>query len=258
MNSLDFNYCHMASTARLKHPIPLTQWPTEAEAARSRWFSPLSEGRLHLEQRTWVPAMVPWRASDDGMVTREVLDVVRPIRRRTPGRPCRRGDGRARRPERSAPAHRSRSVQARVRGSSRSSGARGRRDAPLHPNHRLPLGEAPAGKETWVRRFLGSAMCTGRVSRGGAERPGPTTRSARRSSSSRTRTARDPGSARAGGLEFGYRERVTDPDLPHVRELPRVLPGSSPPPRRAQRRRASTASSSTSRTRTRWRGSSRR
>jgi 2,4-dienoyl-CoA reductase-like NADH-dependent reductase (Old Yellow Enzyme family) len=27
-----------------------------------------------LEQRTWVPAMVPWRATEDGYVTREVLD----------------------------------------------------------------------------------------------------------------------------------------------------------------------------------------
>ena len=25
-------------------------------------------------------------------------------------------------------------------------------------------------------------------------------------------------------LRFGYRERVTDTDLPHVRELPQVLP----------------------------------
>lgn len=31
-------------------------------------------GPLVLEQRTWVPAMVPWRATEDGHVTREVLD----------------------------------------------------------------------------------------------------------------------------------------------------------------------------------------
>lgn len=28
---------------------------------------------MHLEQRTWVPAMVPWRATDDGHVTPEIL-----------------------------------------------------------------------------------------------------------------------------------------------------------------------------------------
>ena len=26
-------------------------------------------------------------------------------------------------------------------------------------------------------------------------------------------------------LQFGYRERVTDMELPHIRDLPRVLPG---------------------------------
>lgn len=31
-------------------------------------------GPLALEQRTWVPAMVPWRATEEGYVTRDVLD----------------------------------------------------------------------------------------------------------------------------------------------------------------------------------------
>ena len=38
------------------------------------WFSPLRVGRLSLEQRTWVPAMVPWRASAEGLVTPDVID----------------------------------------------------------------------------------------------------------------------------------------------------------------------------------------
>ena len=42
------------------------------EAARSRWFSPV--GRLDVTARTWVPAMVPWRATADGFVTPEVLE----------------------------------------------------------------------------------------------------------------------------------------------------------------------------------------
>ena len=33
--------------------------PTAAEAAASRLFSPVAVGPLALEQRTWVPAMVP-------------------------------------------------------------------------------------------------------------------------------------------------------------------------------------------------------
>jgi 2,4-dienoyl-CoA reductase-like NADH-dependent reductase (Old Yellow Enzyme family) len=51
-----------------------TRWPTEPEAARSRWLQPLRLGSTVVaEQRTWVPAMVPWRATADGFVTPEVL-----------------------------------------------------------------------------------------------------------------------------------------------------------------------------------------
>ncbi len=31
-------------------------------------------GPVTLEQRTWVPAMVPWRATEDGYVTDDVID----------------------------------------------------------------------------------------------------------------------------------------------------------------------------------------
>ncbi len=48
-------------------------WPSAEEAARSRLFSPVDVGPCILEQRTWVPAMVPWRASEDGFVTPAVL-----------------------------------------------------------------------------------------------------------------------------------------------------------------------------------------
>src|SRR6184192_3642756 len=60
-------------TENIRHPLPPARWPTADEAARSRWFSPLVSGRLRLRERTWVPAMVPWRATDDGFVTDEVL-----------------------------------------------------------------------------------------------------------------------------------------------------------------------------------------
>ena len=60
---------------RVRHPLPAVRWPTEEEAARSRWFSPIRLGRsLEAEQRTWVPAMVPWRATGEGFVTPDVLD----------------------------------------------------------------------------------------------------------------------------------------------------------------------------------------
>jgi 2,4-dienoyl-CoA reductase-like NADH-dependent reductase (Old Yellow Enzyme family) len=48
--------------------------PTREEAAASRLFSPLRHGPLQLTSRTWVPAMVPWRADADGHVTDAVVD----------------------------------------------------------------------------------------------------------------------------------------------------------------------------------------
>ncbi|PYN36838.1 MAG: NADH oxidase [Candidatus Rokuibacteriota bacterium] len=64
---------HQAS--RVRHSLPTARWPTREEAARSRWFSPIQIGRaLAVAERTWVPAMVPWRATADGFVTPEVLE----------------------------------------------------------------------------------------------------------------------------------------------------------------------------------------
>ena len=42
-------------------------------------------GPAELEQRTWVPAMVPWRATEDGFVTDEVVDWYRRFARGRPG-----------------------------------------------------------------------------------------------------------------------------------------------------------------------------
>src|ERR1044072_1894707 len=69
----------------IKHPIPETRWPTAQEAAQSRLFQPIQIGRLTLESRTWVPAMVPWRATEDGFVTQDNLDWYR---RFAEGRPA--------------------------------------------------------------------------------------------------------------------------------------------------------------------------
>ena len=58
----------------IKHPLPETIWPSADEAEQSLLFTPLKHGRLLLEQRTWVPAMVPWRASADGEVTPALIE----------------------------------------------------------------------------------------------------------------------------------------------------------------------------------------
>ena len=61
--------------ARVTHAIPHEDWPTRDEASASKLFSPLALTRhCTLATRTWVPAMVPWRATDDGHVTRDVID----------------------------------------------------------------------------------------------------------------------------------------------------------------------------------------
>lgn len=59
---------------RIKYKPRPGPWPTRDEAEASLLFSPVRVGPVELMQRTWVPAMVPWRASDDGMVTDNVLD----------------------------------------------------------------------------------------------------------------------------------------------------------------------------------------
>jgi 2,4-dienoyl-CoA reductase-like NADH-dependent reductase (Old Yellow Enzyme family) len=59
--------------------------PSREEALASRLFSPVQLGPLTLEQRTWVPAMVPWRATEDGFVTEEVLDWYARFARGRPG-----------------------------------------------------------------------------------------------------------------------------------------------------------------------------
>ncbi len=69
----------------VKHPIPHTEPPSAETAAQSRWFSPLRSGRLDLRERTWVPAMVPWRATEDGLVTPEVLAWYERFARGQPG-----------------------------------------------------------------------------------------------------------------------------------------------------------------------------
>ena len=58
---------------RVKHALPEAAWPSGEQAEASRWFQPIEIGTVTLEERTWVPAMVPWRATEDGFVTPEVL-----------------------------------------------------------------------------------------------------------------------------------------------------------------------------------------
>jgi len=57
-----------------RRPLPPVDWPSADEAAKSVLFSPVCLGPVTLAQRTWVPAMVPWRATEDGEVTDDLID----------------------------------------------------------------------------------------------------------------------------------------------------------------------------------------
>ena len=70
---------------RIKFKPQPGPWPTREQAESSRLYSPLSSGPLHLNQRTWVPAMVPWRATEDGFVSDDVLDWYRRYAEGKPG-----------------------------------------------------------------------------------------------------------------------------------------------------------------------------
>ena len=70
---------------RIRYASQTGRIPAREEAERSRLFSPLKEGRLSLVQRTWVPAMVPWRATEDGFVSDSVIAWYERLARGRPG-----------------------------------------------------------------------------------------------------------------------------------------------------------------------------
>ncbi len=69
----------------IRHSIPETRWPTADEAAGSLLYQPIRVGSIDVETRTWVPAMVPWRATEDGFVTQDNLDWYRRFAAGKPG-----------------------------------------------------------------------------------------------------------------------------------------------------------------------------
>ncbi|NCQ60238.1 MAG: NADH:flavin oxidoreductase [Myxococcales bacterium] len=74
-----------ADARRLGRVLPVERWPDADEASRMRWFSPRALGPRQAEQRTWIPAMVPWRASLEGEVTPAVLSWYRRFALGRPG-----------------------------------------------------------------------------------------------------------------------------------------------------------------------------
>jgi len=59
--------------------------PSADEAQNAMLFSPIAFGPVRLAERSWVPAMVPWRATEDGVVNDDVLDWYARFARGRPG-----------------------------------------------------------------------------------------------------------------------------------------------------------------------------
>ena len=215
---------------RRKHSLPTAAWPTEDEAARARLFSPIAIGPHTARTRTWVPAMVPWRATEDGFVT---PDVIAWYRRFAEGKPgvivveatgirdiasgplLRIGD------DRFVPG-----LRELVRAVREASG--GETLLFIQIIDFLAIRRRPA-RDRFLARFL---PITDRHRLMLAEHAQDPALATADEATVRTRLAALPDDALLAiltprereDLQVGYRERVTDVHLPHIAELPRVLP----------------------------------
>jgi 2,4-dienoyl-CoA reductase-like NADH-dependent reductase (Old Yellow Enzyme family) len=70
---------------RIKHERPAAAAPSREEIAGSLLFQPIEIGPRTATTRTWIPAMVPWRATEDGFVTPDVIDWYRRFAEGRPG-----------------------------------------------------------------------------------------------------------------------------------------------------------------------------
>jgi 2,4-dienoyl-CoA reductase-like NADH-dependent reductase (Old Yellow Enzyme family) len=186
-------------------------------------FSPIHIGILAVAQRTWVPAMVPWRATEEGFVTPAVIEWYRRFASGRPGVIV---------------------VE-----------ATGVRDVPSGPLLRIghdrflpglkqltdAVREASNGETRLFIQLIDFLNIRRRPERAKfLQRFLQITDAHRHALGDRglsddavrarllTMLEADLGSVLTArefeALQFGYRERVTDVDLPHVRNLPDVLP----------------------------------
>jgi 2,4-dienoyl-CoA reductase-like NADH-dependent reductase (Old Yellow Enzyme family) len=215
----------------VRHSILPACWPTTDEAARSLLFTPIELGSVTLESRTWVPAMVPWRATEDGFVTENIIEWYGRFAAGRPGaivveatgvRDIASGPLLRIGHDRFIPGLRKlvETVRRQSLGHTRlfiqiidflAVKRRPQKDKffarflEVQYRHRAALAEATddaswvEADESRLRDFLAAAPDE-LLDRVLDERE-------------------------LESLRFGYRERVTDVDLPHVRELPQVLPG---------------------------------
>ncbi len=217
---------------RIKHPVPPARVPSADEAARALLFSPLGlASGLTLAERTWVPAMVPWRATDEGFVTDDVLGWYARFAEGEPGAIVVEATGIRDVPsgpllrighDRFVPG-----LARLVETVRRASGGRTRLLIQLIDF--LLIRRRPA-KDRYLAEFL---EITGAHRDNLAEHLGDARwASAPEGEIRKELAALDDETLFAvldrretEALTHGFRERVTDVDEPHIRELPAVLPG---------------------------------
>jgi 2,4-dienoyl-CoA reductase-like NADH-dependent reductase (Old Yellow Enzyme family) len=206
---------------RIQHQPTRGKVPTREEAAASRLFSPVAIGPLTLKQRTWVPAMVPWRATEDGFVTGDVIDWYVRFAQGRPGAIVVEATGIRDIP--SGPLMRIghdrflpglRKLVDAVR---EASGGETRLFIQIIDF--LNIRRRPA-RDKYFQRFL-AITDAHRAALGTKDDAEIRTRlfAMKDDELAKVLTPRELES-----LQFGYRERVTDTDLPHIAELPKVLP----------------------------------
>lgn len=207
---------------RIRHQTSKATWPSADVAARSRLFAPIYIGRLALAERTWVPAMVPWRATDGGDVTDDVVDWYRRFAEGKPGAIVVEATGVRDVPsgpllrigaDRYVPGLR-RIVEAVKEASG------GRTKLFIQLIDFLAIRRRPE-REKFLTRFL--TMTPEYRAALGASDDDDARKQLVSKSDDELRailSVRD-----FENLTRGFRERVTDIDLPHIRDLPHVLPG---------------------------------
>ncbi len=211
--------------------LPVPRWPTAEEAEGSRWFSPVRLGPVTAETRTWIPAMVPWRATEDGFVTPEVIAWYERFAEGRPGVIVVEATGIRDVP--SGPLLRIghdryvEGLRALTRAVRRASGGKTRLFIQLIDF--LAIRRRPE-REKFLSRFLTvDGELRARLEEVTGESLSPsaaeTAVRARLLSLDDEQLSRVLPPRELESLRMGFRERVTDEHLPHIAELPRVLPG---------------------------------
>ena len=207
---------------RIRYSASAGRVPSAAEAAASRLFSPIDIGPVALYERTWVPAMVPWRATEEGYVTEDVIDWYERFARGMPGAIVVEATGIRDVP--SGPLLRighdrflpglTRLVETVRRASE------GRTRLLIQLIDFLTIRRRPEPKK-FFERFLAV------TDHHRASLPGLSDADicARLSTMDEQGLATVLSAGEIEALQYGYRERVTDMQHAHIRDLPQVLPG---------------------------------